>query len=112
MKAKLIRYKNVTLDYFTVYGDWKNVEEEEWYEGDNIDTQKADSLSSQICPWCIKKYGLYSETETTPEYIDDDIAFYDGEDKEELDWTCGVSGCSNGAAIDFWVNWKDCEIVG
>lgn len=114
MKAELIRYKNknIVFDYFTVYGDWENLGEE-WYEGDDIDTDKAVSMWSQICPWCVKKYGLYKEMNTTPEKIDKVIDFYKNENLEDLDSTCGVSGCNNGAASqNFDVEWKDCEIVG
>ena len=113
MVAKLIRYKNkVTFDYFTVYSDWE-LTEEEWYEGDDIPTEKAYSLSSQICPWCVKKYGLYKEMNTTPEEVDEEINFYKSENPESLDFICGVFGCNNGAASqDFDVDWKDCEIVG
>ena len=114
MVAKLIRYKNkVTFDYFTVYGDLESTEGE-WYEGDDIPTKKAYSLSSQVCPWCIKKYGLYEEMNTTPEKIKKEIEFYKDEDPEELGYSiCGVNGCNNGVASqDFNVDWKDCEIIG
>ena len=112
MVAKLIRYKNkVTFDLFIVYGEYEN--DENWWEGEDIPIEKADSLNTYVCPWCVKKYGLYKEMDTTPEKIDEEIEFYRDCDPESLDFTCGVKGCYNGAADDtFNVGWENCEIVG
>ena len=52
--ANLIRYKNkVTFDYFSVWCG-----ENEYYEYEDFEETKATCVSTQICPWCVKKYGL------------------------------------------------------
>ena len=110
--AKLIRYKGkVTFDYFVV---WHY--EEKYYDYEVTDDIVADSVMTQACPWCVKKYGLYHNLENsrTPENIDEEIAYYESEpgfNPQDLDFTCDVAGCYNGAADYVWLDWDDCELI-
>ena len=119
MTLKKIRYKNkVTFDCFEIWLD-KNGDNDFWsfesvFDHSMVDRKevetKANCVSTQICPWCIKKYNLYKEVERTPESIDEEIEFYKDEDPKELDFCCGVIGCSNGAADYVDLLWEDFEI--
>lgn len=111
MVLNKIRYKNkIDFDYFEIwFGDMHGVFDHELIEDvDSID-KRATCVSTQICPWCVKKYGLYSEVERTPESIDEEIDSYkeEGCNPEELDFVCGVDGCENGAADYADINWDE-----
>ena len=113
MQINKIRYKNlIDFDYFEIWltterdGDFVSIFDHENFEPDGKLENRASCVSTQICPWCVKKYGLYSEVERTPENIDEEIKDYVGENPEDMDFTCGVDGCNNGAADYVDINWK------
>ena len=119
MTLKKIRYKNkVTFDYFEIWLD-KNGDNDFWsfesvFDHSMVDRKevetKANCVSTQICPWCTKKYNLYEEVERTPESIDEEIESYKDEDPKDLDFCCGIEGCTNGAADYVDLPWEDFEI--
>lgn len=111
MTLKKIKYKNkVTFDYFEIWlGEDESVFDHSMVDREKI-TNNATCVSTQVCPWCIKKYNLYKEVERTPESIDEEIESYKDEDPRELDFSCGVEGCVNGAADYVDLPWEDFEI--
>lgn len=111
MTLKKIRYKGkVTFDYFEIwFGEWESVFDHGTVDRNKVET-KATCVSTQICPWCTKKYNLYKEIERTPESIEEEIEFYKDEDLTLLDFCCGVEGCNNGAADYIDLLWEDFEI--
>ncbi len=115
MYINKIRYKNkVTFDYFEIWlGEDISVFDHELFEVTGKFEDRATCVSTQICPWCAKKYGLYSEVERTPESIDEEIKEIEEEgcDPEDLDEKCGIYGCMNGLADYVDLNWEDFEIV-
>ena len=86
MILKKIRYKKkATFDYFEVWlGNEISVFDHENFEVEGKFEDRATVVSTQICPWCVKKYGLYEEVERTPESIDEEIKFYSDADPDEL----------------------------
>ena len=113
MEIKQIRYRNkVDFDYFEVWiGTNPSIFDHEMFEIEGKFEDRATCVSTQICPWCIKKYGLYEETNRTPESVEEEIKFYTDADPEDLDYVCGVLGCENGAAEYMDLDWKDCEVI-
>lgn len=107
MILKKIQYKGkVDFDYFEIWLGEHNVFDHASVDINNI-KDNATCVSTQICPWCVKKYGLYEEVERTKESIDEEIKFYKGENPEDLDFTCGVDGCINGAADYVDIDWDE-----
>lgn len=108
MTLNKITYKGkITFDYFEVWlGTTRSV-----FDHADVDIEevkaKGTCVSTQICPWCTRKYGLYAEVERTPESISDEINDYKGMDPKKLDRTCGVDGCINGAADYVDLLWED-----
>ena len=113
MTINKIRYKNkITFDYFEVWlGEYVSIFDHEPFDFNGKFEDKATCVSTQICPWCIKKYGLYSEVERTPESIDEEIEFFSKENPENFDTNCGIDGCFNGAADYVDLDWEDFEII-
>lgn len=113
MILKKIRYKKkIDFDYFEIWlGEDISVFDHEPFEFSGDFNSKATCVSTQICPWCVKKYGLYSKVERTPESIEEEIKFYSGENPEDIDWKCGIDGCMNGLADYVDLDWKDFEIT-
>lgn len=113
MILKKIRYKKkVTFDYFEVWlGNEISIFDHESFEVEGKFEDRATVVSTQICPWCVKKYGLYSEVERTPESIDEEIKFYSDADPEDMGTCCGIDGCKNWAADYVDLNWEDFEIT-
>ena len=119
MTLKKIRYKGkVTFDYFEIwlkqndpddFWSFKSVFDHNVVDRDEL-TAKATCVSTQICPWCTKKYNMYKEVERTPESIDEEIESYKDEDPKDLDFCCGIEGCTNGAADYVDLPWEDFEI--
>ena len=112
MILKKIKYikKNITFDYFEIWmGEHLNVFDHVPYQPIRKEDVERDAtcVSTQICPWCTKKYGLYNEVERTPEDIDEEIKFYENEGPEELDCKCGIDGCNNGIADYVDILWSD-----
>ena len=113
MQINKIRYKNIIdFDYFEIWltterdGDFVSIFDNENFELKGKLENRASCVSTQICPWCAKKYGLYPEVERTPESIDEEIEFYKNEDPESFDTICGIDGCNNGNADYVDINWK------
>ena len=107
MKIEKIKYKGIKFDFFWLY----NVDGD--YIGgpcDEVEKRKIDSIGLAVCPWCIKKYGLYEEAERTPESVEREIAEYEGENPEDFSSTCTVEGCKNGVSDDIFLNWMDVEM--
>ena len=112
-----IRYKNkIDFDFFEIwFGKFHGI-----FEGgeteENLD-DVATCVSTSICPWCTKKYGLYEETNHTPESVEEEIEYLEnggdpGEfDPCDLDYKCGIAGCMNGAADYMDLEWKDFAVV-
>lgn len=119
MVLKKISYKNkVVFDYFEIWLD-KNGDNDFWsfesvFDHSMVDRKevktKANCVSTQICPWCTRKYNLYKEVERTPESIDEEIESYKNEDPKDLDFCCGVEGCTNGLADYVDIPWEYFEI--
>lgn len=108
MKLNKIVYKGkVPFDYFQIwFGEDYGVFDHETVDLNEV-RSKGTCVSTQICPWCTRKYGLYAEVERTPESIDKEIDDYKGMDPKKLDFTCGVDGCINGAADYVDLPWED-----
>lgn len=115
MILKKIRYKKkIDFDYFEIWlGTDISIFDHETFEVDGKFEDRATCVSTQICPWCVKKYGLYEEVERTPEDVEEEIEYYtsDGADPEDLDEKCGIDGCMNGAADYVDLDWEDFEII-
>lgn len=111
MTLEKIRYKNkVTFDYFEIWlGEDESVFDHSMVDQSEVEA-KATCVSTQICPWCTKKYNLYKEVERTPESIDEEIESYKDEDPKDLDFCCGIEGCTNGAADYVDLPWEDFDI--
>ena len=107
--VKKIRYtkENVVFDYFEIWLGEYNIFDHELFEIKGKLEDRATCVSTQICPWCVKKYGLYEEVERTPESINEEIEFYKNEKPEEFDFTCGIDGCNNGLADYVDINWDE-----
>lgn len=108
MILKKIRYKGkIDFDYFEIWlGENISVFDHELIEVVGKIEDRSTCVSTQVCPWCIKKYGLYEEVERTPESIEEEIESYK-DDPEDLDCICGIDGCNNGAADYVDINWED-----
>lgn len=111
MQLNKIKYKwKVVFDYFEIWlGENESVFDHADADRDEI-TAKATCVSTQICPWCTRKYNLYKEVERTPESIDEEIESYKDEDPKDLDFCCGIDGCTNGLADYVDLPWEDFEI--
>lgn len=108
MRINKITYKGkITFDYFEIwFGPDVNIFDHENFELDGKVEEKATCVSTQICPWCTKKYGLYNLVDRSPESIDDELKFY-GDNGRGLDTTCGIEGCENGLADYADIPWEE-----
>lgn len=107
MKIEKIRYKGINFDFFFLYNHRKG------YIGgpcEEVNEQDIDSIGLAVCPHCINKYRLYAETDSTPESVAREIAEYGDEKPEDFSATCGVEGCNNGLADDFYIRRADVEM--
>ena len=111
MRLNKIVYKGkVPFDYFQIwFGEDYGVFDHETVDLNEV-RSKATCVSTQVCPWCTKKYGLYAEVERSEEDITAEISFYENEDPERLDCTCGIFGCENGLADYVDLPWEDFDI--
>lgn len=101
---KLIYDNRVVFDDFQLYREADNSCECEYgYPEDKTTIDKWDEVNVYICPHCIKRYGLYKETETTEEEIDRVIADQKNGNYNYYDLTCGVDGCNNKDSFDGWL---------
>ena len=104
---KLIYNNKVVFDDFQLYREADNSSECEYgYPEDKTTIDKWDEVNVYICPHCIKRYGLYKETETTEEEIDRVIADQRNGKYNYYDLTCGVDGCYNKDSFDGWLSIK------
>lgn len=100
---KRLKYKNIEFDSFC-FSDDKN---EVYKDEGNIDTlDKMTGGWGYICPHCIKKYGLFSETDLTEQQVDSII-----NDSEEDELVCCVNGCFNKNGYDINFDVSECSIL-
>lgn len=112
MVINKIKYKNITFDYFEIWlGMDVSVLDHDPFEFDVDFESEATCVSTQICPWCIKKYGLYSEVGLSPEAVDGEIKYFADLYPEYMDVTCGIEGCYNGGSDYVDICWDGFEIV-
>lgn len=113
MVLKKIRYKGmVDFDYFEIwFGEIHGVFDHELFEIRGKLEERATCVSTQICPWCVKKYGLYEEVDRTKESIDEELEYYKNDDPKTLDCDCGIDGCTNGAADYVDIPFEEFEVV-
>lgn len=99
-----LKYKNILFDSFCFTDENSIVYKDE----SNIDT--LDEMTGggwgYICPHCIKKYELYSETDLTESQVDNII---NSGEKDTL--VCCVDGCHNENAYDINFDIKECSVV-
>ena len=109
---KLIYDKKIVFDDFQLYRESDNSCESEYGYPENKTTiEEWEEVNVYICPHCIKKYGLYNETETTREQIDKVIADQKNGGYKYYDLTCGVDGCYNKDSFDGWLSIKKSELI-
>lgn len=102
---KLIYNNKVVFDDFQLYREADNSSECEYgYPYSKTMIEEWEEVNVYICPHCIKKYGLYKETETTEEEIDKVIADQKNGNYNYYDLTCGVDGCYNKDSFDGWLS--------
>lgn len=105
---KKLNYKGVTFDSFafsnddsTKYIDESNVVSLEEFQGGGW---------GYICPECIKKHGLYAETDLTENEVESEIV--NKENRYGYDGIiCCVDGCNNLDACDINFKTDMCELV-
>ena len=108
---KLIYDKRVMFDDFQLYREADNSSECEYgYPQDKTNINEWEEVNIYICPHCIKKYGLYKETETTSEQIEEIIAGQKNENYMYYDLICGIDGCNNKDSFDGWLSIKKSEL--
>lgn len=91
--ASMIHYKGAKFDSFFVYDEIERKRiptVNDW-----VDLNRITGFAASVCPWCIKKYGLYEETYTSPEYVDKIIELADSNNICK----CDTVGCNNGSTI-------------
>lgn len=104
---KLIYDGKVKFDDFQLYREAENSSGCEYgYPSDNVNIKDYEEVNVYICPHCIKKYGLYKETETTEEQIDEAIKSQSEGNYDYYDLTCGIDGCQNKDSFDGWLSIK------
>lgn len=109
---KLLYNKKVAFDDFQLYREADNSSECEYgYPQDEIVISEWEEANVYICPHCIKKYGLYNETETTEEKINKVLEAQASEDYDYYGMTCGVDGCYNEDAFDGWLSIRKSELI-
>lgn len=106
---KLLYDKRVLFDDFQLYSEANN-SSEYGYPHDQINIEEWEEVNVYICPHCIKKYGLYKETETTEEKINEVINEQAKGNYDYYDLTCGVDGCYNKDSFDGWLSIQKSEI--
>ena len=108
---KKLLYKGIEFDDFQLYREAENSSGCEYgYPTDeDLSTEGWEEADVYICPHCIKKYSLYSETDTCVETVEQYISgeFDDGMHS----MTCGVKGCNNGNSFDCCINIKGCQFL-
>lgn len=102
---KLIYDNKVVFDDFQLYREANNSGGCEYSYPENETTiEEWEEVNVYICPHCIKKYGLYNETETTEEMIDRVIADQKNGNYDYFDLVCGIDGCNNKDSFDGWLS--------
>lgn len=104
---KLVYDKRVVFDDFQLYREANNSGECEYgYPYSKTTIGEWEEVNVYICPHCIKKYGLYEESETTIEQIDKIIAEQRNGNYQYYDLTCSVDGCYNKDSFDVYLSIK------
>lgn len=107
---KKLLYKGIEFDDFYLYRETENSSQCEYkYPHTAQAVDGFEEADVYICPHCIKKYGLYEETETTAEEIENIIQ--NELEGEYDDITCGVKGCYNKNSFDGWLNISECSLA-
>lgn len=102
---KLIYDNKVVFDDFQLYKEADNSNGCEYdYPENETNIEEWEEVNVYICPHCIKKYGLYNETETTEEMIDRVIADQKNGNYDYFDLVCGIDGCNNKDSFDGWLS--------
>ena len=101
--SRLVYENKVVFSDFKLYREANNSGGCDYSYPENETTiDEWEEVNVYICPHCIKKYGLYEETETTKEEIDDAIKMKTCGDYFDL--TCGVSGCGKNNPFEGWLH--------
>ena len=109
---KLLYDGRVKFDDFQLYREANNSSECEYgYPQDEIVIDKWEEVNVYICPHCIKKYGLYEETETNEEKINKVLEEQANGNYDYYGFVCGVDGCNNTDSFDAWLSIKKGELV-
>ena len=104
---KELHYKGMVFDDFELYGEGESGEE--IYGDYNSDSlENFDSVDVYICPECVKKYGLYKETETNKDENETEIEYM--KECEGEGCICGIKGCYNGNSYDINLNINICSL--
>lgn len=107
---QILVYKGIEFDDFALYR-WANnsAECEYGYPSDRkLNLSEWEEVNAYICPHCIKKYGLYNESQSYEELVE---KFISGEcDNDEYLMTCGVKGCNNGKTFDSCWGARRCSL--
>ena len=108
---KLIYNEKVVFDNFQLFREANNSCECEYgYPEDKTTTEEWEEVNVYICPHCIKRYGLYKETETTKKQIDKIILNQKDNNYDYFDLTCGIDGCNNKYSFDGWLSIKKSKL--
>ena len=95
----------VEFDNYCLY----NGETDEYSEnGENFDGYEIADV--YVCPHCIKKYGLYSECDTTESATDASIEYHTENGYSSDTPVCFVKGCYNTESFDGTLNLSLCRI--
>lgn len=106
---KKLKYKDVTFDCFCLVDNEKDIYTEGNDANENTNLKDYDEIiGTYICPHCIKKYGLYKETETTEVEINEHCQL---EDSDLLGSVCCIDGCYNDNTYDIWLDTKQCSLI-
>jgi len=110
--SKLLYNGKVKFDDFQLYRESNNSGGCEYgYPQDKTTIEEWEEVNVYICPHCIKKYGLYEETETSEAEIDEVLKAQAEGNYLYYDLTCGVDGCQNTDSFDGWLSIKKSKLV-
>ena len=109
---KLLYNGKIKFDDFQLYRETNNKNESEYgYPQDEITINEWEEVGVYICPHCIKKYGLYKETETNEEKINNVLEAQTKGNYDYYDLVCGIDGCNNTDSFDGWLSIEKSEIL-
>lgn len=109
---KLLYNEKVVFDDFQLYREANNSSKCEYgYPHDETTLDDWAEVNIYICPHCIKKYGLYKETETNEHEINKVLEEQASGNYFYYDLTCGVNGCYNTDSFDGWLPIKKSKLM-